>query len=258
MNYQNDLQKRINAARDLLFDSSITSAKLASVRTLIAGVHPSLDNALAQCEKDLSTFEKMCQGDVVLVGAENLPEYTKEEKNRKKYLLLFIKSWRQLKSEVERVQKELDAGGEGNSTSSEGSRWARVFRVAKGTLGLTTLAAVGIVLTLKATAVTIVITNKGCGPIALAPLNISFPGFSVPKETIPTNGWAIAKLSPLSADIDATNDTTISIKILGFTGSYEIPNNINDIIFNGTSLLGTKTHIRLLDRKEHALVFTCK
>lgn len=259
MNYQNDLQKRIGAARELIFDTLISSGKLGSVRTLIAGINPSLDSMLERCEKEVSTIEKMYNGEVVLLGAENLPENTEEEKKRKKYLLLFLKSLKELRSEVERVQKELNAGGEGNTSQLTGSRWARVFRVVKGTLGLTTLAAVGIVLVLRATTVTVVVTNDECSPLEVrAPYGIWLPGVLLPNESIPTNGWAIVKISPLTLDIDGTSTKTLGIKMLVFSGSYQIPQDVSDITFNSASLLGTKTHIRLLDHKEHKLVVTCK
>src|SRR3989344_2179589 len=98
-----DTRKKLSAARDLLDGSTTTRAKLAALTTLLIGVHPKTDALLKECNKALSIVGNIEQGDVVHLSTEALPERTEEEKKRKRALLLFIKNWKDLQSEVTRI-----------------------------------------------------------------------------------------------------------------------------------------------------------
>ena len=99
-------RKRLVAARDLLNDSTTTRAKLVALTTLLTGVHPKTDALLMECNKALSIVGQIEDGDVIRLSAESFPERTEEEKKRKRALLLFIKNWKDLQSEVGRMQAE--------------------------------------------------------------------------------------------------------------------------------------------------------
>src|SRR3989344_226148 len=114
-----DFQKRFQEAYKLLTEETTNQEKFESVRVLVKGFNPKIDNALVKVSKALSDIEKLQQGEYVELGVENLPENTEEEKKRKKAMLAFIRYWKELTSEVERVKKELSEKENSNSTQAE-------------------------------------------------------------------------------------------------------------------------------------------
>ena len=82
------------------------------------------------------------KGDVIELAAEHLPEETAEQKKRKKALILFLRSWKNLKTEVGRVGKELDTQNESPSQRQQTRSVARIISGAKGPLGVITIIAV--------------------------------------------------------------------------------------------------------------------
>lgn len=137
-----DVKKRMLAAQKLLLDTSTTREKFESIRTLIKGVNPTIDTLLENTSRALSDYEKLHKGEIVELTAEHLPENTEEEKRRKKALLLLIKNWKQLRSEVERVQSEFEQVDKGQGKAEIGSK---ILAGAKGPFGIITLVAVVIV-----------------------------------------------------------------------------------------------------------------
>lgn len=139
MEYQ-DIKKRLTAAQSLLAQPELSLATLQSVQTLIAGIHPQLDEKLANITRQFSKIHKLTSGQIVELSAELLPERNENEKKRKKALLLFIRSLKDLRSEMTRIEKEMDA--------SDGSRMgqvravSRIVAFAKGPLGIITAIAV--------------------------------------------------------------------------------------------------------------------
>lgn len=146
-----ETKQRILAAEKLLQDHSTTREKFESVRGLIKGLNPTLDKALGDCSAALTKLGKLQQGEVIELTAEHLPEQTEEQKNRKKALLWFIKNWKQLKGEVERVKgelEELDSKGEGKTAQQQISNLTKLVAFAKGPLGIITIVAILAVLSL--------------------------------------------------------------------------------------------------------------
>lgn len=142
-----ETKEKILAAHKLLFEETTTREKFESVRTLITGINSHVDKALATCSEALTDVEKFKQGEIIELGIEHLPENTEEEKERKRRALLFIRSWKQLRSEVERVKEELEAQQE-SSAAQRVDGFGRIVAAAKGPFGIVTLAAVVIVGTL--------------------------------------------------------------------------------------------------------------
>lgn len=138
-----DIKTRILAANKLLTEETTTREKFEAIRALIKGINPRLDKTLEASSKALSDLEKVQKGDFVQLSAEALPEETEEEKKRKRAILLFIKSWKDLQSEVERVRMEL--GKEGQTPAEQVSSMARIISLVKGPFGIITIAAVVIV-----------------------------------------------------------------------------------------------------------------
>lgn len=135
-----DTKKRFLAAYKLLSEQSTTFDKFESVKNLIYGFNPKVDKILNSCSETLSKIEKLQRGEVIELTAEHLPQQTDEDKKRKRLLLLFIRSWKDLKSEIERIRTELDSG-EHKSLEQRVQMGAKIISFAKGPFGMVTIVA---------------------------------------------------------------------------------------------------------------------
>ena len=142
--HESKSREKILAAYDLLQGDLTTIQKFESVQILIRGASPKIDNILGKLSKIHSDISKLEQGGVVEFTAENLPDKTEKDKKRKKALLLFLKNWNQLKSEVERVRNEIEKI-QSDSSSQNLTSATNILARAKGPLGIITIAAVVIV-----------------------------------------------------------------------------------------------------------------
>ncbi|OGK23638.1 hypothetical protein A3A46_02925 [Candidatus Roizmanbacteria bacterium RIFCSPLOWO2_01_FULL_37_13] len=142
-----DTKKRIFAAHKLLTEKTTSKQKLESVKALIKGINPRIDTFLENSSKALTDLEKFQKGDVIELGAEHLPENTEEEKKRKKALLWFIRNWKSLHSEIDRVKKEFEQGSQGTEQKIQSG--GRIAAFAKGPFGLMTALAIVIVISLS-------------------------------------------------------------------------------------------------------------
>lgn len=251
-----DIKERFEAVEDIFSGSSTTIERLRSVKTLLEGVHPKLDLHLEKYEHHLTVLEQLEGGDhVELLATETLPENTEEEKKRKKALLLFLRSWKDLQGEMERVEKEMqDAQASGGST---GTMWGNILRKAKGPLFLVTAIAVGVAL-LKTTSVDILIQNDGCSPLeAKSSIPVNIPGLSLPNTSIVSGSSATATIPPLTLTVDGSSRGSLKLTVLTFSMSFDL-SGADDIIFDGTSLVGAQTSIALSAKKEHMLVIRCR
>ncbi len=131
-------REKFEAAEKLLMANVASIEKLASIRILLKGINPKIDNLLETCLKTLSSFEKIQDAQIIELTTENLPENTEEEKRRKKRLLLFLKNWKELKLEVARVKGELEKADHQGKIKST----TNIAAFAKGPFGIITLAAV--------------------------------------------------------------------------------------------------------------------
>src|SRR3989344_7211581 len=105
-----DSRERFLAAHKLFLDETTTLEKFESARTLIQGINPKVDKALDSCSKAIQKIENLRKGEVIELAAGNLSERTEEEKKRKKAIVWFIRTWKQLQSEVERIKAEFEKG----------------------------------------------------------------------------------------------------------------------------------------------------
>ena len=252
-----EAQKRLLAAQKLLLEPTTTREKFSSVGILVKGINRNLDDALARCEHALSTIDKVQEGAIIELSAEHLPETTEEEKRRKRLLLLFIRSWKDLKGEVARVQQELQNQGDSQTPTQQASTWGRIFRGAKGPLGLVTVIAIGLAV-MQQTSVQLTIQNKGCATMyPSGSIPFSIPGLSLPKDPIKSGGSAIATLPGLPVNVDGTSRGALSMKVLTFSLTFHLPSDITDVTMDGASLLGKKTEIHLSEKDEHTLTLIC-
>lgn len=252
-----DAKKRLLAAQALLLEPSSSLDKFGSVKTLIKGIRPELDEFLDRCDKDLSTVQKILGRDVLSLSTENLPENTEEQKKRKKAVLFFWKTWNSLKGEVERVQAEMNSANSAQDGVVKSSHWGRIFNFAKGPFGIVTIAAVAIVTTTSATSVQITIHNQGCATmVPSSSMPFPLPGISFPKDPIPSGGSGAASIPGLPITIDGSKSGKLSISSLKLNMDFEL-GDISDMTFDDVHLLGKTTHINLSEKKQHDLVFIC-
>ena len=142
-----ETKKRIFAAHKLLTEKTTSKQKLESVKVLIKGINPRIDRLLDGSSKALSDLEKLQKGEVIQLTAEHLPENTEEEKKRKKTLLWFIRNWKSLHSEIDRIKKEFELGKQGGEQQVASA--GKIVAFAKGPFGLITVIAIIAVLGLS-------------------------------------------------------------------------------------------------------------
>lgn len=248
-----DARKRLLAAEKLLKGETTSREKVESVRTLVNGINPKLDKILDQVHQALKRVEQVQDQKIIELTADNLPENTEKQKKRKRALLLFIRWWKSVKSEVKRVKKEFEAD------SPNIAKGSRIVGLAKGPLGVITglaaIIAAGII-ALNSLAVTVVIRNQDCASIIpQTSIRVALPGLQLPSEPIPTGGEAVATLPPLKFKVDGSG-SILRLIAYGVTLQFEYPQR-TEIIFNGTNLIGRTTQIDLGTQKQHQLILKC-
>ncbi|HSW98120.1 MAG TPA: hypothetical protein VLF89_09920 [Candidatus Saccharimonadales bacterium] len=146
MNTPTDAHKKLNAAFELLQGPALSYSTFHNVHILIKGLHPDIDKKLESCSKALIFIEKLQEGDVINLAAENLPEESEKEKKRKKALLFFVSNIKDLKNEIQRVDQQLSQTN--GSTANNAWHIGQIITYAKGPVGIVTVAAVAIVVIL--------------------------------------------------------------------------------------------------------------
>jgi|GEM_PF-3664429 len=108
---------------------------------------------------------------------------------------------------------------------------------------------------LSHSAVTISVTNTGCGtlPVTIVP-PVTTPGVSIPK--IIPEGNSTITLPPLSGVIDATWDNRIRITTLRNVFPFEIRDGLR-VTFDGMDIIGNFTSLNLGDQKVHDVTISC-
>ncbi len=137
---EQDIKKRLIAVYELLSEESTSLKKFENIRILIKGVNPNLDKRIDEVSRLLSSFQKIQEGEIIELTAENIPEKTEEEKKRKKTLLLLIKAWKDLKNEVERLKMEFKKMEKRDQSKPENV--GKIIAKAKGPFGIITIAAI--------------------------------------------------------------------------------------------------------------------
>lgn len=270
---ENDFVKRFKAAERLLKQEKITFKTFENLRTLIKGIDPRVDKKLASCSQAVKTLKQVQKKKVFVLSEKvikKLPAKSEKQKKRKKALLLLIKYWKQLKAEVKRLTKTHESIKKEKkpSLSQQALNFEKITKIvtsAKGPLGLITLAALGIVGVkllasyLNTSAVEVVIRNRNCQPLEpVVSLPVSLPGLELPEQAIPDGGQAIAKLPPLNLSVDGSQPGLIKISALKLTMNFELNDEGIDLLYNGRSLLGQRTIIKLGKQPTHELVVSCR
>lgn len=247
-----ELKRRTEAAMVILNEGSTTLEKVRSVAGLLKGVNKKLDTILLTCETQCAHIELATQGAVVELALESMPEDTEEQKKRKKTLLIFIKSWGELKSEVSRLQTELDMG----HSVSDPSFFAKALSAAKGPFAIITLLALGVV-ALSQVGADIVVANDGCPTLVASGVSVSIPGLRLPSTPITAGGAETVTIPALTLTIDGRTPQVLIISSLLFTFDFTLSSAVTDVTFDGASLLGTVTELNLGREESHTLTVKC-
>jgi hypothetical protein len=252
---------QLEATYVLLEGDTTTLEKFEKIKSLLLGINPTLDAKLTQAGKALSHVKAAVAGDIIHLTGHALPELTPEDKKRKKALLLFVSSWRSLKSEVGKVRGYYESSTTNAASTSTAGSVAKTALFAKGPFGIITLAAVAIVgvgLLLRQATTTVSIENVGCPPIMVpAQLPFPIPGLKLPTSPIIAGVPSTATLPTLPIAVRAVG-STISATIFGQTGSYTLPGRVTDIRFDNASLLNQTTQLKLSSTRAHSLVVECR
>lgn len=254
MDYKS-IEKRLLAAHTVFDSETFDVSTFGSLKTLLWGIHPRVDTCLTSAEKVATHIDMLNKGDVIPLTAHAIPVHTEKEKKRKKYILLFLKYWNDLKSEVARVEKELsNAQASGGTTNTT---WGKIFSVTKGPFAVITLIAVGVVW-LRMTEVSVVIKNTNCQPIEpVTQFAVSVPGLSLPKDTIVAGSEGIAKLPPLDVTVNATSSQLITLSMYGLTYEFELRSGGIQVSFDGELLNGKSTNLALGKTRTHTVEIRC-
>lgn len=109
---------------------------------------------------------------------------------------------------------------------------------------------------LKNTKVSVTVTNRGCEDlIVTGSVPVNLPGMTIP-DRIRSGGSATFTVPPLTATVDATSDR-VTIRTLGTSFSFDLDPGVS-LSFDGTSLRGTSTTLRLGEKPTHNVVISCK
>lgn len=262
--YSRTHKEKIDAAYILLTEETTSFEKFEKVRLLIKGLNPKIDHTLSACSNAVKQLKKIQKGEIIDLAVEALPAKSEKDKKRRKILLLFLTSWKSLKSEVGRIQKIYQEQKGSNQSSLHGNMSAigRIFYFAKGPLGIITalaLVVVGAGAVLNNSLTTITIRNRGCAPInPVVKLPVPIPFIKLPTNIIPDGGSASVTLPPLSFSVEDTQRGRIILGALNFTMEFNLPGKNTDLIFNNQSLLGKRTTIDLSSAKQHEVVIKCQ
>ncbi|MBI4062323.1 hypothetical protein HY410_00205 [Candidatus Gottesmanbacteria bacterium] len=248
MNYSDALE-RIQAAQQILSDTSITREKFGQLQKLLKGVNLKIDRVLSRVSKEWDNLARFEKGEVIDLAAHELPEHTEEEKKRKKLFLFFLSAWKDLQKEVVRVRGEL--------VHQSPRNWGKIVASAKGPLGLVTVLAVGWVL-LEATAVEITVANRGCNTLyPTSYTSIPLPGISLPKDPIADGQSGVVRMPPLTLAVDGKTPGNIRLSAFNFKYTFEVPSDVT-ITFDGEVLNNVSTTLRLGSQKHHDLIVACR
>ena len=258
MDYRS-VHDRIVAAQIVLNESATSVEKFSSVRSLLKGINPKLDALLGSAHTELSKLEKIHKGEIMELAVESLSADTEKDKKRKKALLAFLKFWKELKSEVDRVHAELESHATSDhALHTKAVTAGKIISGAKGPLGLVTAVAIGVVV-LQSIAVRIVIKNIGCDPIIpFVQVPVPIPGISLPKKVIPDGGSGVAMLPPLTVTVDGTQKGIIRLQVVGYSMTFDLRGDQIDVAFDGMPLFGKQTIVHLGQSKQHELVVRCR
>jgi hypothetical protein len=258
-----DYKARILAANKLLQEHTTSRQKFDAVRKLLQGTSTPIDNVLKDLSHAWEKLELIQRGDVIILSADHLPDDTHQQKKLKKAILLLLKYWRQLKSEVTNIKTELESQqtrGVQPASPQDAIGIVHHFARAKGPLGLVTFTAAIIAIAavyLQSQAVTIHLISQDCPDIPIEnPLPFPLPGLRLPNS-LPSNATTQATIPPLKIHANLALISSSSVTFLGYRLSFQVPRYITNITINNLSLINTPQTVDFSTQPEHTVQLTC-
>lgn len=250
----NEREEKIKTALALLAEESTTEEKVLKVVSLLKGINPKIDKHLEAADKIWGKIAKVKSGDVINLSFEELPEKTEKQKKRKKMLLLWLGHWRDLKSEVERINAL-------KVSQAKAVETAKILTTLKGPLGLITVAAAGIVAVssfLNKQSVNVTIVNSGCRPIGpISERAVNLPGLKLPTGSIVSGSQGLAVVPGLKFKVSLSGEEA-ALSAFGFSKSFRMPGEIREIIYDGQTLMGKTSEVDLGKAKDHQVTVSCQ
>ncbi|HCC32190.1 MAG TPA: hypothetical protein DEQ03_19395 [Marinilabiliales bacterium] len=248
-----DTQKaNLKLAAELLCEDSTALVKVEKALSLVKGISPKAEKYLSSSIEIIAKINKISEGAVVELSAQNLPEQTKTQKHRKKLILLLITNLKDFKSEISRLQAL-------QTTSAVGT--TKILATLKGPLGLVTVVAAVVVVGVKlidTKTTSITISNFGCRPIPpLTEKSISLPGLKLPDSTIASGGSDTLSIPTLPLSV-SLSPGSVTLSSIGLNRQFSIPLEYKDVVFDGQSLMNRQTDLKLSSSKTHRLELRCQ
>lgn len=140
----NEYKRKFQEALKLTRAERTSLEKLESVRVLVYGLNPKVDKLFDKCLEAFSKIEGFKKGEFLELSVELLPGETEEEKKRKKTIIFFIKTYKDLAAEIERIGGEFEKGDK-NQNQNAVTSLSKILSGAKGPFGAVSLVALVIV-----------------------------------------------------------------------------------------------------------------
>ncbi|OGV93527.1 hypothetical protein A3B57_00065 [Microgenomates group bacterium RIFCSPLOWO2_01_FULL_47_10] len=255
------IQKRIQAVWEICRQPTLSRKNFNALREIIGGLNPALDQKCAQIAKIWGKIDQIKKQEIIDLTLENLPAKTQQDKKRKKLLLLFLKGWKDLKSEVDRVKTELESQA-GQPKSAQAASAGRIAAFAKGPFGVLTAAAAIIaagLIYLDRNAVEIIIRNNGCQTINPSAYgSVRLPGLKLPNQSIVNGGQTTASIPPITLNVDATQADKVIVTAYSFDMTFDLTSANIDVVFDGNTLMGKSTKLNLGSKVTHSIDLNCR
>lgn|GEM_PF-3436579 len=252
---------QLEAAHDLLTESTTSLQKLEKIQTLVYGINPRLDKKLSAAFSAYRSLKKVGEGDIVHLTVHSLPVATSADRRRKKALLLFLSTWKSLQAEVARLSGYVEGIKSDPSARSVASKAVKTAAFSKGPLGIITLLAasvLGVSLLAKNSLVTVTVENNNCPPFSLTPNSIgSLSGISLTRAPITPSSLGVLRLPPVSFSL-TSDSSSLSFSLFAKKLSFSLPQEVTGVTFDGTQLLGRTTALDLKPSSTHTLSVTCR
>src|SRR5260221_8637306 len=107
MRISSDAHEKMMSLYQLTQGVTLSVDTFEHLHVILKGIHPKLDEKLEICSGALRTLQKIQSVDVITLTAEGLPEDTEEKRKRKKALIFFISSIKNLKVRYNELMQNL-------------------------------------------------------------------------------------------------------------------------------------------------------
>lgn len=256
-------KENLKVSLELICEETTSLSKVKKLAILLKNTNPKIEKQLETITEVIEKIQAVQDGDVIGLSAERLPETTDKQRKRKALILLLLKNWDSLGSEVTRLNDLYNVASTTGALSTQTAvKGSKIAATMKGPAGIITIIAAGIVAVgalLNNNAVEINVKNEGCPPIpAVSKKTIDIPGLKMPSDSIVNGDTDTIKVPGVNLEANINKSGYTSLSILGINKSFQLPYAYDDIIYNGQSLMDKNTTLELSKSESHELIIRCK